>query len=274
MKRIGILYHPKRTQAVAYADELERFLGGPGRAVWKCSSSEESAAKTHLPGTEMVISVGGDGTILRTARIVAPQPIPILGVNLGKVGFLTELTAADALAKLPDLLSGRGWVEKRAFLEARVSGRSGAFTALNDIVIARGASVRLIQVEVRLDGEYLATYRADGVVAATATGSTGYNLAAGGPILHPESRDMVLKPISPHFSPDQALVLPSDTTVRLKVTTSHEAVVSVDGQVEFPLQDGDEVTARPSPSFALLLRSRPKTYFYNSLEQILRGKVL
>jgi NAD+ kinase len=274
MKRVGILYHPKRESAVTYSRELEAFLTARRIGVWRCSSWDENNIQAQTAGTNLIISVGGDGTILRSARAIAPRQIPIVGINLGKLGFLTELTADEALEKLPDILAGKGWVEKRALLETEVTGHTGKFIALNDVVVARGATARLITIEVTLDGKYLTAYRADGVIISTATGSTGYNLAAGGPILHPETKDVVLKPISPHFGFDQALVLPANTDVHLNVSTTHEAMVSIDGQVEFPLKTGDQVKARLAAACCRLLHIRPRSYFYNSLEQILKGKIL
>lgn len=276
MKRIGILFHPKREAAVAFAGELHKFLSARGLSVWQCSSWEEERVQCQAPGCDLVLSVGGDGTILRTARAISPSPTPILGINLGKLGFLTELSASEAMEKLPAVLDGHGWKESRAMLEAEVpvSDKNGKCHALNDVVVARGSSARLISIEVWLDGKFLTTYRADGLIICTATGSTGYCLASGGPILHPETRDIVLKPIAPHFSIDQALVLPSNTQVHLKVNTGHEAMASIDGQVEFPLKDSDEVKARISPYSAVLWRLRPRSYFYNSLEQVFKGKML
>jgi NAD+ kinase len=276
MKHIGVLYHPKREAAVTFAGELHKFLTARGLSVWQCSTWEEDKVRKQAPGCDLIISVGGDGTLLRAARAITPATAPILGINLGKLGFLTELSAAEAMGKLPLILEGQGWQESRAMLEAEISvpGKGGKYHALNDVVMARGASARLINIEVRLDGKFLTTYRADGLIICTATGSTGYCLASGGPILHPETKDIVLKPIAPHFSIDQALVLPSDTLVHLKVNTGHEAMVSIDGQVEVPLKDGDEIKAQISPYCAMLWRLRPRSYFYNSLEQVFKGKML
>jgi len=276
MKRIGILFHPKREASVAFAGELLKFLTARGLSVWQCSSWEEEKVRGQAAGCDLILSVGGDGTILRAARAITPATTPILGINLGKLGFLSEFSASEAMEKLPAVLDGQGWKEHRAMLEAEVSvpGRGSKYYALNDVVAARGSSARLINIEVRLDDKFLTTYRADGLIVCTATGSTGYCLASGGPILHPETKDIVLKPIAPHFSIDQALVLPSNTQVHLKVSTGHEAMVSIDGQVEFLLRDGDEVRARISPNSAVLWRLRPRSYFYNSLEQVFKGKML
>jgi NAD+ kinase len=274
MKRIGIVFHPQRAPAVSFAAEFRRALLAHGVEAWSSSSWDDAAINAGLDGTDLVVSVGGDGTILRTARTTSRSQVPILGINLGKVGFLTELSAAEALARVPALINGDGWIEERSMLEVELPRQTSPLHALNDLVVARGSSARLIQVEATVDGHALSSYRADGVIVATATGSTGYCLAAGGPVLHPESRDIALQPVSPHFSLDQALVLPAGVTVALSVTTNHEAMASVDGQIEMPLFSGDIVKARVSGRRTLLRRLRPRGYFYDSLEKVLKGKML
>lgn len=278
MKRVGILYHPKREKALPLAEEIEKSLSHQGVSGWLCSAWEEDEARALAPDSDLLFSIGGDGTILRVARISAPLSIPMVGINLGRLGFMTELNITEIMEKLPDLLAGKGWVEERAMLEAElVSEREKAggksFQALNDVVVGRGSSARLVLIETIIDGELVTTYRADGVIVATATGSTGYSLAAGGPILYPQSREILLQPLASHLSLSQALVLPPETIIELKVTTSHEARLSLDGQVEMPLSSGDRVRVKLSPYVARFLRLRPKTYFYNLLEQKLREKV-
>lgn len=276
MKRIGILYHPKLDKARPLAEELEKFLKGRGISPWLCSAWEEEQAKSQVPDSDLVLSVGGDGTILRAVRISVPWSVPVVGVNLGTVGFMTELNATEVFDKLSHLLGGDGWVDDRAMLEAELltqGQRSGkTFQALNDVVIGRGRPARLVSIEAMIDGEPFTTYRADGVIVATATGSTAYSLAAGGPVLYPQSREILLKPISSHFSLSQALVLPPEAVIELKVSTPHEAMFTVDGQVEVPLDSGDGVRIKLSSYVARFLRLRPKGYFYSSLEEKLRGK--
>lgn len=276
MKRVGILYHPKLERARPLAEELEKFLSNRSVSSWLCSAWEEDKAKAQVAGSDLVLSVGGDGTILRAARVSAPLVIPVVGINLGKLGFMTELSVAEVEEKLPRLLTGEGWVDDRAMLEAELltkeeSGQK-SFQALNDVVVGRGGSARLVLIGTIVNGELLTTYRADGVIVATATGSTGYSLAAGGPILYPQSKEILLQPISSHLSLSQALVLPPETIIELKVTTSHEAMLSLDGQVEMPLSSGDSVRVKLSSYVARFLRLRPKAYFYSTLEQRLRGK--
>lgn len=196
MNKVGILYHPKVEAAISKAKSLEQFLNSRRITTWISSAWETDKARVQLKGTELLLSVGGDGTILRAAQVVVPTATPITGVNLGTLGFMTELGADEAEMELPNLLAGKGWLDERAMLEVTVGDR--VFHALNDVVVGRGAIPRLVYVETRIDGQLLTTYRADGVIVATATGSTGYSLAAGGPILHPQSRDKVLAPVVPH----------------------------------------------------------------------------
>ena len=273
MKRVGILYHPKLEKAEAFGREVGKFLSAQGISAWLCSAWEEEKAKPQVAGSDLLLSIGGDGTILRAARAVVPHAVPIVGINLGNLGFMTELKAAEALDKLPGLLGGEGWIEERVMLEAETGSQDKTFHVLNDVVVGRRSSARLVNIETKIDDEVLTTYRADGVIVATATGSTGYSLAAGGPILYPEARQMLLKPLCAHLALDRALVLPPEAVIQLKVTTSHEAMLSLDGQVELPLRSGDEVRVKLSPYAARFLRVQPKTYFYGSLEPRLRGRM-
>ena len=276
VNKVGILYHPMVKAAYVKAKKLQEFLDSNGVSVWLCSAWEGDKARAQLNNTDLILSVGGDGTILRAAQVIVPGMTPIIGINLGKLGFMTELSADEALEKLPSLLAGEGWIDERAMLEAELSATDRElpriFHALNDIVVARGAIARLVYVEASIDGQHLTSYKADGVIAATATGSTGYSLAAGGPILYPQSKDFLLVPITPHLSPAYAMVLPSTTIVQLRITTVHQATLSIDGHINLPLSDGATITVKHSPNTTRFLRIHPETDFYNSLEQRLKGK--
>jgi NAD+ kinase len=275
MKKVGILYHPMIKAARTLAEELQGFITASGISAWLCSAWEGEEAKSQVDDTDLVLTVGGDGTILRAAQVVAGQ-IPITGVNLGRLGFMTELSAEEAKDKLPALLEGEGWLDERAMLEAELSATelepSRTFYALNDVVVARGEVARVIFVEASIDGELLTTYKADGVIVATATGSTGYSLAAGGPILHPQSEDFLLVPISPHLSPAYQLVLPAASVVKLRVNTTHQATLSVDGHINLSLESGAVITIKRSSSTSRFLRIHPEAVFYGSLERKLKGK--
>ena len=275
MKRIGILYHPLNEAAGTLARELQGFLESQGVSVWVCSAWEGEEARAQVNNTDLIISVGGDGTILRTAQAVIPALIPITGINLGRLGFMTELKAEESKTKLSALLAGEGWIDERATLEIELSatdqGATRIFHALNDVVVARGAIARLIYVDASIDGQPLTTYKADGVIVATATGSTAYSLAAGGPILHPRAEEFLLLPILPHLSSAYTMVLPSTAVVKLGVSTPHQATLSIDGHINLPLSSGAIVTVKHSSDKVRFLRIYPETSFYSSLEQRLKG---
>ena len=276
MKRVGILYHPMKEAAYPLAKQLEEFLGSKGLSVWLCSAWEGETARAQVNGTDLILSVGGDGTILRAAQAVVPEPTPITGINLGNLGFMTELRVDEATEKLTALLAGEGWIDERAMLEAELSANEEhtpqRFYALNDVVVSRGSAARLIFIEASIDGEPLTTYKADGVIVATATGSTGYSLAAGGPILHPQAKELLLLPISPHLSSAYTLVLPSTAVVKLRLSTTHSATLSVDGHINLPLSSGAVITVKHSSNTIRFLRIHPETSLYASLEQRLKGK--
>ena len=277
IKKVGILYHPVKETALSLAQQMEKALVERGVATWKCSAWELELARTQLAGTDLILSVGGDGTILRAAQAVAPQLTPIVGVNLGRLGFMTELGAEEALEKLPDLLGGEGWIDERSLFEAELTDDNGqeparSFYALNDVVVARGVAARVIYVEARIDGELMTTYRADGVILATATGSTAYSLAAGGPILYPESEDFLLVPILSHLSLPYPLVLPAETVIELRLGAFHPATLSIDGHINLTLASRATITVKRSDSKIRFLRVHPVASFYRALERKLGGK--
>jgi NAD+ kinase len=272
-KKVGILFQPKIAAAEDLARQLAKVVGDLGVAVWVCSAWEEDRAREQAGETELMICLGGDGTILRAARVASPLSIPILGVNLGRLGFMTELRPDDALSQVPAFVRGEGWGEERAMLQAElISSDISPFHALNDVVVGRGERCRLIRVKATVDGELVTTYKCDGLILATATGSTGYSLAAGGPMLHPLAREILLQPIAAHLSLGTALVLPSEATVELEVRTTHQATLSIDGQIEVPLSDGAVVRVRRSPHITRLMRTQRSTLFYETLMQKLEKR--
>jgi len=275
VNKVGILYHPIIEAAQIKAKELQGFLDSRGVSAWLCSAWEGEEARAQLNDTDLILTIGGDGTILRAAQVVVPGVTPITGINLGKLGFMTELSAGEVLDKLPSLLSGEGWIDERAMLEAELTAKGQEpriFYALNDVVVARGAIARVVYVEASIDGQHLTTYKADGVIVATATGSTGYSLAAGGPILYPQSRDFLLVPIAPHLSSAYTVVLPPTAMVKLCITTVHQATLSIDGHINLPLSSGDIITIKHSSNTTRFLRIYPETSFHSSLEERLKGK--
>jgi NAD+ kinase len=273
MKRIGIIYNPRTDATVNYVKDVEKTLASKNITSWSCPAWEPEKAKQQVPGSDLIISVGGDGTILRAAKAIVPEQVPILGINLGKLGFMSEITADDAGDKLTDFLNGDGWIEERAMLEARVKSMDITAYSLNDVFVGRRSSARLVTIECKIGKEPLTAYRADGIIVSTASGSTGYSLASGGPILHPESRDIILQPVGAHFSFDKPLVLAADAVIDLKVLTTHEAMISIDGQIEWQLNNGEEVEVKLSKYKSRFLRFQSRNYFYRTLESKLNRKI-
>jgi NAD+ kinase len=266
MKKIGVTYHPKSDAARTVAEEIRQRLAARDVDVWVASAWDDSAPDQHAPGTDMVICCGGDGTVLRAARAVIPHPITILGVNLGRIGFLTEITPGELYDRLDEILEGAGRLETRAMVETETL-RSGVelrehFVALNDVVVGRAGIGRTVQFAVRTDHTMVGSYRADGVIIATATGSTAYSLSVGGPILHPESREILVTPVAPHLAPANSLVLPAGSSVEVEIAPQQQAILSVDGQPDMDLASGDVVRVRTSAHTARFLRLGPPGDFF------------
>jgi NAD+ kinase len=278
LKRIGILYHPLIKASSDKAQELIDYLNAKGVVVWSGSAWEIAEAIDNLDSTDLIVTLGGDGTILRAAQVALEHQIPITGINMGKLGFLTEFKADEATKKLSELLDGRGWVDERMMLEAQFTTaaqggfQTQIFHALNDVVLARGEVVKLIQVNTSIDDKPLTNYRGDGVILATATGSTGYSLSAGGPILNPRSADLLLVPIVSHLSVDYSLVLPSSSVVKLQPISDNPATLNVDGHINVPVSSGSVITIKRSLKKSRFLRLREADSFYSMLEEKLRGK--
>lgn len=282
MRCIGILHHPRKPESAALAAQMAEFTQAHGCSAWLDSAWDESSVIGRLdemPELGMLITLGGDGTILRAARMGARAGIPILGVKMGRLGFLAEVEPDDWQRPLAAVLAGEYWLERRLMLDVLLhsdgmavdaAGHELRFQALNEVVVSRGRLARIVRVSTWVDGDFLTTYAADGVIVATATGSTGYALAAGGPILPPELRNILVAPIAPHLSLDRALVLSEGATVRLQVVADHEIVLSVDGQFDVQIQNGDTVEVMASDDSANFVRVRPPAYFYRNLMQRLK----
>ena len=271
---VGIVYNARSSDATDMAGKIAGLVG-PGRASWTKAAGDLGEGDAFLKETDLIVTVGGDGTILRAAKAAVAHDIPLLGVNMGRLGFMTELRPADALERIPGFLEGGGWVEERSMIKARVfngeeesgsdSFQSGWHHALNDVVVTRGETPRLIWVRALVDGAELTSYRSDAVIVSTATGSTGYNISAGGPILDPRAEEMVLKPVAPHVGLATAVVLPPSVSVELRVTSSDGALLSVDGYLNRPVEVGAGVRIQSSGRKAKFLRERTSREFYASL---------
>ena len=227
-----------------------------------------------MPGSDLLVCVGGDGTVLQATGFAAPRDVPIFGVRMGRLGFLAESTGVEASAALQLVLAGGGRIEERALAQATVesSGDGSAAAAiseplhaLNDVVIGRHHLGRTVSVGLEVDNVLLAEYRADAVVVATATGSTGYSLAINGPILYPTSRELVVAAVAPHLSYSNALVLPEHAVITLRMARGHEAVLTVDGHHEREVPSGTVVRVTRSPLTARFVRLGEDSQFYANL---------
>jgi len=266
---IGLVYNSRLPDAAGLAKALVKSLGIEERA-WISTAGSVGEMSDRLESTGLIAVIGGDGTILRTVRVIAPYSVPIVGINLGRMGFMTELQEEEAAEKLPAYVDGSLRVEERMMLEATVtSGSDGTprltLHALNDVVVGRSGTAQLLDIETSIDGVPLTTYRADAVIVSTATGSTGYALSAGGPILYPEARLMLVQPVAAHTGLRDGLVLPADSSVYLKASNEHQATLSLDGFADMTLEVGDMVTIRRSPHLALFLRAHAPSTFYAAL---------
>ena len=266
---VGIVYHGLLPEAEELARALcDRY--GAGGSWWAATEEMLQRSGGRQDESELIITIGGDGTILRGVHVAGPLGIPVLGVNMGRVGFMSEIDADDALDGVEWYVEGNARIERRAMLQTEVvdgegGGVEGPVDALNDVVVRRGEGVGIVDVATVLDGVDLATYRGDGVVVATATGSTGYCLSLGGPVMDPASDAMLLKPIAAHMSMHGGVMISPDSLLELRLETSSPATVSVDGFLHWPVAEGQTVRVSRSAHRAAFLRREPTVAFWASL---------
>lgn len=283
LQHIGILYHPKKPESRQLAEEMAAYLHAAGIAdIWLESAWEEQATMAHLPAVDLLITLGGDGTLLRAARMGAEHDVPMLGVKMGRLGFLAEVQPNDWHAPLERILQKECWIEERLMVRVHVERRDPAtgerrkvlsHDALNDVVLSRGNLARVVRISAELDGGYLTTYTCDGLIVSTATGSTGYALAVGGPVMPPELRNILVIPIAPHLSMDRAVILSEGATVRLHAFSDYPPMLTVDGQVVVEVLEDDEVVVVGSPHLARFVRVRERSYFYQTLVEKMQWAV-
>jgi NAD+ kinase len=246
-RRIGFAYNPTKAEAVELSARATAWCAGRGIESWAVASGDTPALLAALPGVDVLVVLGGDGTFLRAARAVAETQVPIVGVNLGKIGFLSKAEANQLEELLGKIVEGRFRLENRMALRGAIHGEQGgpprrSFVALNDVVVARGSLARVVRLDVEIGPSHLATYVADGLVVASPTGSTGYSFSAGGPILDPESRNIIVTPIAAYLSALGSVVVNPDQVVHCRVVEALEALVSVDGREDYEVGVGDTVT--------------------------------
>lgn len=267
LQRVGVLYNARIPRARSLAAEMEGWTAPRVDHVEVCAI-DDAPGRLCLPAVDLLVTLGGDGSILQAARLAATHNVLILGVNLGRVGFLTEAETNQWKDVLSRTLAGDFWVEERMMI--RVVAQGGEETlaeveALNDVVVGRGAMGRAVHLRAEVDGGELASYVADGLIVATPTGSTAYALAAGGPILPPQLRNILLVPVAPHLSMERPIVLAEGVTVRITVVGRRPAVLMVDGHADAELEDRDTVKVEASPHVARFARVRERNYFYRTL---------
>lgn len=240
-------------------------------SVWGLQHWDETSVQADIPGTDMVVAIGGDGAMLRAARACAPHKVPVLGINMGHLGFLTEIKDPDTWeSHIDDLLADNFWVEERMMIQVQVYREDAvvcAGAALNDIVVSRGNVTQTIRLNVYIDHEWTTTYTADALIISTATGSTAYALAAGGPILPPEMRNILIVPVAPHLSLDRPIVLPEGATVEVVAAGGRERdmVLTADGIHLHEPKHGDRISIQASEDVSRFARLRERNYFYRSL---------
>ena len=270
--------HAPRCQSVA--GELISWLAERG-----CTPLVEEHLARHIgyPGgitpeeireqAELVVVLGGDGTLISVSRLMCGSDVPILGINLGSLGFLTETTVEEMYPRLEKCLDGSPHISARMMLDVAVFRKGAEIrhgTVLNDVVINKGALARIVDLETRVNGQFLTTFKADGLIVSTPTGSTGYSMSAGGPIIHPHMSCIVITPICPHTLTNRPIVITDDSTVSVTVTSSFDEMVylTLDGQVGIELTEGDSVEIRRAPKTINLVTSKTRDYF-----EVLRTKL-
>ena len=279
IKRVGIVAKRHKVEAAEIVKSLLTWLEEKGiEAIMDIDTasiigSASSHQKSAIPSlVDLLVVLGGDGTLLSVARLVEGHDVPILGVNLGSLGFLTEVTIEELLPTMEQILSGEYTTSERMMLETHIhrqGERIARYVVLNDVVINKSALARIIELETYVDGEYVNTFRADGLIISTPTGSTAYSLAAGGPIVYPTMAALIINPICPHTLTNRPLVIPDTPKIEVILVSENEDVlVTLDGQVGFALKFQDVVEIRKAKTTIRLIQAKEKNYF-----RILRTKL-
>ena len=249
VQRIGFAYNPTNEAAVELRERAEGWCRMHAIDHWAAQAQDFDALCRELATTDVLVVLGGDGTLLRAARAVIQVDVPLLGVNLGKIGFLSKVEAIELEPVLAKLVAGDFTIDPRMALVARIlpGGReedAATHHALNDIVVARGALARVTRLDVAIGPTHVATFIADGLVVSSPTGSTGYSFSAGGPIVAPDSRNLIVTPIAAYLSTVRSVVVGPDQVIRCRIVDATEAIVSIDGREDVPVAVGDVVEVR------------------------------
>jgi NAD+ kinase len=268
MKLVGILQQPRIAGSEPLAHELSTWLAERGIPYWTEAPWDEEEPAAPFPDTSMLIVLGGDGSTLRAARWAVPYGVPLLGINIGRVGFLSEATPENWPEKLTHILAGDYWIERRMLVHAelqRCTGESvGPFMALNEVVIGRGAQARVVRANLRVDDDLVTTFIADALIVSTPTGSTAYAMAAGGPLMPPQLQSFVVVPVAAHLSLNRPLVLHEDARIAIEVEMG-EAYLTADGQRSVPIEHGDKIIVTKHDQSCCFIRVEGPGHFYRRL---------
>lgn len=273
LKSVAVLYNPEVPGAAELSSLIGDLLSQRELHAASCEIQHESKAVACIGGSDLIITLGGDGTLLRTAHFAALPGIPILGINLGKLGFLCDMGPDNVMAQLPLYLDGQAQVEERLMLQVDHRRKGKVLMtghALNDAVLGHASISSLVRIHASINGNLLTTFAADGVIVATPSGSTAYSFAAGGPILHPADQHLLLTPICPHKPRFGSVVAPPNAVISLDLDTDVPAVLSIDGEAEVVVESGDTVEVRESPHRTRLLRRDSERYFFKALRSTLK----
>jgi NAD+ kinase len=272
MDSVAILYHPHKPEASNLAEEVKQWLAAREIDAWAAPAHDgplvSEALAERVGAASLLVVLGGDGSTLRAARLAAPWGVPIFGINMGRVGFLSEAEPENWRSRLSQVMAGDCWIERRLMLHAtlwREEKTVATFVALNDVVVGRGAQARVLRLRLYVDGDHVTTYMADGLIVATPTGSTAYAMAAGGPLLPPQLLNFLVVPVAPHLSLDRAVILHEEAKVAIEVEMDHEATVAADGQNTVSLRSGDRVVVGRHKDMTCFARVSNSSYFYHRL---------
>lgn len=273
LKTIGVLAHPYRSNTAPIAEKVADSLRSHGINVWVRTAWTTDNVRPNVEGSDLVIAIGGDGAMLRAARLCAPFQVPLLGMNAGKVGFLTEVSPETWQESELRLLEGDYWIENRMMLQCEIwddhhQNCKSIEDALNDVVIGRGAIARSVYLDTYVNNIWATTYNADALIIATPTGSTAYALAVGGPLLPPKLRNLLMVPVAPHLSMERAILVAGDDVVKVVVAPrgfDPEVVVTVDGEMVASLGVNDYIIVKASERVSSFVRMREQGYFFRSI---------
>ncbi|MDO9545502.1 MAG: NAD(+)/NADH kinase [Pelolinea sp.] len=275
ISNFGIAFNEQISDVAEISSEISAYLIKAGAQVSVFGAIQEEKIRRDIleSKSEALIVLGGDGSMLRACHLCSSAQIPIIGINFGTMGFLIELQRNEWKQYFPRLLNGDYRIEKRMMLQAehfRGEKSLGCWQVVNEVVVCRGQIVRPVRLTTEVDGYPMASYVADGIIAATPTGSTAYALAAGGAILPPDIRNIIIVPIAPHLSPDQAIVLSEGAQVTIRVHSSY-AVFSIDGHPPVNIDGGDHVRVGASSDNSLFIRFHDPGFFYRTLNRYLEN---